>query len=116
MNRSLATIGVFLVIAATAGCGGPAPTATLSGRALQYGGPLNPITGKQALNGTPVSDIVVSVVTADGRTTSSMTTGPDGAFSFELHPGIYTVTGCLTTTVQIHAGQHLRHDLVCPVP
>jgi len=116
MNRTVARVGAVLVLlmAGPSGCGGHTQTGTLSGRALQYGGPLNPTTGKQALNGTPGGGIVVSVVTPGH--TASATTGPDGEFSFQLHPGRYTVTGCVTTTVQVHAGQHLVHDLVCPVP
>lgn len=116
MNRTVARVGavVVLLIAVTSGCGGHTQTGTLSGRALQYGGPAP--NGRQALNGTPGGGIVVSAITAAGGIASSMTTGPDGEFSFELHPGQYTVTGCVTTTVQIHAGKHLVHDLVCPVP
>lgn len=115
MNRSLVTVGAVLVIAGAAGCGGHASTGTFSGRALQYGGPLSPVTGKQVLNGTPGGGILVSVITANGRTASSMTTRPNGEFNFQLHPGHYTVTGCATTNVQVHAGQHLVHDLVCSV-
>ena len=56
MNRTVARIGVTLVIAGAAGCGGHTSTGTLSGRALQYGGPAT--NGRQALNGTPSGGIV----------------------------------------------------------
>jgi hypothetical protein len=116
VHRLVWTVSAVILIAIVPACSRNASrSGTLTGRALLYGGPAT-ASGKQALNGEPGQDIIVSVVGVDGRTIASSTTRTDGKFTFQLPPGRYTVTGCATTTVQIAAGKATVHDLTCPVP
>jgi hypothetical protein len=102
---------------------GPAPTGasaglptagTVSGRVLQYGGPLTP-DGRQALNGAPAPGVVVAA-TQRGEVVAKTTAGADGGYSLALAPGTYTITGCDPTSVVVTAAATTSADLTCPVP
>jgi hypothetical protein len=113
VRRLVWTVSAVALIATASSCSrNPSRLGTLTGRALLYGGPVTS-SGKQALNGEPGQDIVVSVVGVDGRTIASSTTRADGKFTFQLRPGHYSVTGCATATVQIEADKETVHDLTC---
>jgi hypothetical protein len=92
-----------------------ATTGVLSGTVLMYGGPLNPRTGKQALNGTPGPDWTVTVRSGShfvGRTTSDSS----GHFSFVLAPGTYTLGCAQPHPIVVRAGTRSSADCVVPVP
>lgn len=90
----------------------PAAFGTLSGRALLYGGPVT--GGSEALNGMPDPGMPVKVV-QNGTQVTSMVTGADGTFNFQLPPGTYTIEGCGQDSVDVRANNTTTHDLICPV-
>jgi hypothetical protein len=90
------------------------PMGEISGVARLYGGPMK-LNGKMALDGSPGSDIHVTVHKS-GETVATAVTGSDGTFTFSLPPGHYVVDGCVSFDVVVHDGQTTSHDLTCPVP
>jgi hypothetical protein len=88
------------------------PNGTLSGQALEYGGPL--VNGTQAATGIPGHGILITIERG-GRSVASSTTASDGRFSFSLPAGMYKITGCIPVTGDVHAGQQAVQDLSCPI-
>lgn len=94
-----------------------ATTGTVTGQLGLYGGPLNPKTNKQALNGKPVPHATVTATAEDGTRAQTKTDG-HGRFVFRLRPGRYTLSSDCAGRVRVtvRAGATVHHDLVCPVP
>ena len=134
----LSVVVVVAVAVAASGCttasshpqtaaGGPTPSrtsvATVDGRGevtgtlRVYGGPLNPTTHKQALNGDPMPHIVVTATAGDGHRTVAKTDAA-GVFVFRLRPGRYVLSGDCggRTSVIVRANAMVHHDLICAVP
>ena len=99
---------------ASAGLPTVATAGTVSGRVLQYGGPLMP-DGRQALNGAPAPGVIVAA-TQGGEVVAQTTAGPDGGYSLVLAPGTYTITGCDPADVVVTAAATTSADLSCQVP
>jgi len=90
-----------------------AATGTLTGLVRMYGGPANPKTGRQALNGSPGPDWTVEVLSgsqtvADGKSDAA------GKFRFSLAPGRYTLACGQEPSVVVVAGQ--TASVYCDVP
>ncbi len=67
-------------------------------------------------SGTPVPEARVTLLGRDGGTTATMTTGPDGRYSFENLPdGEYTVTASgyppVASRLRIESGRQRTHDV-----
>jgi hypothetical protein len=90
-----------------------ATTGRLTGNVLMYGGPLNPRTGKQALNGTPGPDWTVTV-RSGSRLVAKTTSDSTGHFCFVLIPGTYTLGCGPPQRVVLRVGTSASAD--CPVP
>jgi hypothetical protein len=110
------TVSTHEASAATSGhvASDPARTGTLAGHELLYGGPMKP-DGHMALEGAPAPDIRVTILRA-GRRVASARTDSDGAFSFALPPGDYTVKGCRRQELHVTAGITTTHNQICAVP
>jgi hypothetical protein len=115
--------GVIVAAVLLVGCGSSTSstgttssgtTGTLTGRALNYGGPMMP-NGSMAANGVPAGGVKVMVFSG-GKQVASAMTGADGTFSFTLPPGNYALSGCQTASVSVTAGTRTTHDLTCAVP
>jgi hypothetical protein len=96
-----------------------ATTGTLTGLVRMYGGPMNPQTGKQALNGSPGPDWMVKVLSGS-RTVAEAKSDAAGKFRFSLAPGRYTLA-CgqgqgQEPSVVVVAGQTVSIDCDVPVP
>jgi hypothetical protein len=120
INRSVGVGSVIAVAVLLSGCAsastssGTARDGTLTGRALNYGGPLLP-NGSMAANGVPAGGMKVAVA-SKGRQVATATTGPDGTFTFILPAGAYVLSGCEKANVSVTAGGHTVHDITCAVP
>jgi hypothetical protein len=89
-------------------------TGTVTGAVRLYGGPMNPATGKQALNGEPSANQLVSVQSGS-RVVATVTSDSSGRFSIDLHPGTYTL-GCIgPNSVTITAGRSVSLDCMMAV-
>jgi len=97
----------------TSGATEPARTGTLSGIVRLWGGPLNPQTMKQALNGAPGPGWTVTVRQA-GRRVASATSDPHGRFRVRLAPGTYTLDCSALRAVRVWPGTTTA--VVCNVP
>ncbi len=95
------------------GAGDPPTNGTLTGRALQYGGPL--VNNSPAANGIPDKGVLVTIRQGE-KIIASARSGDDGGFSFHLAAGSYTISGCQSIDVVIRPGEETRQDLICPVP
>jgi hypothetical protein len=92
-----------------------ATTGTLTGLVRMYGGPMNPQTGKQALNGSPGRDWPVTVLSG-GQTVAETTSDADGTFRLTLAPGRYTLACGQEPGVTVVAGHTVSVDCDVPVP
>ena len=92
-----------------------ATTGTLSGLVRMYGGPMNPQTGKQALNGSPGPDWTVKVLSGS-QTVAEAKSDAAGKFRFSLAPGRYTLACGQEPSVVVVAGQTVSVDCDVPVP
>ena len=90
-------------------------TGTLTGTVRLYGGPPNPATGRQALNGEPSANQLVSVLSGS-QVVARVTSDSSGRFSVALHPGAYTLGCSGTNSVFITAGQTVNLDCMMDVP
>jgi len=124
-TKTAASIGLMLVLTACSQqspstSGVPAsPTAattgTLTGLVRMYGGPMNPQTGKQALNGSPGPDWTVRVLSGS-QTVAEAKSDAAGKFRFSLAPGRYTLACGQEPSVIVVAGQTVSVDCDVPVP
>jgi hypothetical protein len=92
-----------------------AATGTLAGLVRMYGGPLNPQTGKQALNGSPGPDWTVKV-RSGAQTAGEVKSDAAGRFRFSLAPGRYTLACGQEPSVTVVAGHTVSVDCDVPVP
>lgn len=92
-----------------------ATTGTLTGLVRMYGGPMNPQTGKQALNGSPGPNWTVKVLSG-ARTVAEAKSDAAGKFRFTLAPGRYTLACGQEPGVIVVAGQTASVDCDVPVP
>jgi len=92
-----------------------ATTGTLTGLVRMYGGPMNPQTGKQALNGSPGPDWTVKVLSG-AQTVAEGESDAAGKFRFSLAPGRYTLACGQEPSVVVVAGQPVFVDCGVPVP
>ena len=92
-----------------------ATTGTLTGLVRMYGGPMNPQTGKQALNGSPGPDWTVKVLSGT-QTVAEAKSDAAGKYRFSLAPGRYTVACGQEPSVVVVAGQTVSVDCDVPVP
>ncbi len=90
-------------------------TGTLTGLVRMYGGPMNPKTGKQALNGSAGSGWPVKVLSG-GHTVAEGKSDATGKFRFRLVPGRYTLECGRESKVVVLAGQTVSVDCKVPVP
>jgi hypothetical protein len=90
-------------------------TGTLTGLVWMYGGPMNPQTGKQALNGSPGPDWTVKVLSG-AQTVAEAKSDRAGKFRFSLAPGRYTLACGHEPSVTVVAGQTVSVDCDVPVP
>jgi hypothetical protein len=116
-RANLKHCSIVLMCALLAGCTAnsrntDSTDGTLSGQALQYGGPL--INGTRASTGIPGQGLLITIE-KDGQFVASSRTGPDGDFSFNLPAGTYKITGCAEATVDVRAGQATVQNLTCPI-
>jgi hypothetical protein len=88
-----------LVIAAA--CTSPSD-GTLTGQVKMYGGPFNPTTGRQSLNGAPGPGWTV-IVRSGSQEVARTTSDASGRFSFHLPPGTYTLVCSVPQPVTVHA-------------
>jgi ABC-type transport system substrate-binding protein len=89
----------------------------VTGSVRVYGGPLNPTTRKQALNGDPLPHALVTATgSAGGRHVAR--TDKRGGFILRLAAGRYTLSSdCAgVAVVVVRAGATLHQDIVCSVP
>ena len=101
--------------AATSSSGATATKGTITGIVRMYGGPMNPDTGKQTLNGSPGANWPVRVVSA-GRTVAVTRSDATGAFQFRLAPGRYTLECAPERYVLVRAGQTVSVNCDVAVP
>ncbi len=92
-----------------------ATTGTLTGLVRMYGGPMNPKTGKQALNGSPGSDWPVKVLLG-AKTVAERKSDSAGRFRFLLAPGRYTLACGQQSNVVVVAGKTVSVDCKVRVP
>src|SRR5437899_3241458 len=92
-----------------------ATTGTLTGLVRMYGGPMNPQTGKQSLNGSPGADWTVKVLSGS-HTVAAAKSDAAGKFRFSLAPGRYTLACGPEPSVVVVAGQTASVDCDVPVP
>ena len=92
-----------------------ATTGTLTGVVRLYGGPLNPSTGKMALNGSPGPGWKVDV-RSGGRLVAARRSDAAGRFRFELPPGRYSLACGGAPTAVVVAGGSVSVDCDIPVP
>jgi hypothetical protein len=92
-----------------------ATTGTLTGLVRMYGGPMNPQTGKQALNGSPGPDWTVKVLSGS-RTVAEVKSDADGKFRFSLAPGRYTLACGQEPSMARVAAHTVSVDCDVPVP
>ncbi len=94
-----------------------AEDATLTGTLREYGGPMDPRTNKQTLNGVPMPDVAVTAAGSDGIRTV-VRTNHNGEFALKLAAGRYTLsaTCSVITTVVVRPGTTVHHDMICSVP
>ena len=92
-----------------------ATTGTLTGLVRMYGGPMNPQTGKQALNGSPGPDWRVKVLSG-AQTVAEAKSDAAGKFRFSLAPGRYRLACGQEPSVSVVAGQTVSVDCDVPVP
>ncbi len=92
-----------------------ASTGTLTGLVRMYGGPMNPQTGKQALNGSPGPDWTVKVLSG-AQTVAEARSDAAGKFRFTLAPGRYTLACGQEPGVTVVVGQTVSVDCDVPVP
>jgi hypothetical protein len=100
---------------ATSGSSTAETTGMLTGVVRMYGGPMNPQTGKQALNGSPGADRTVKVLSG-ARTTAEGKSDAAGRFRFNLAPGRYTLACGQEPSVVVVAGQTVSVNCDVPVP
>lgn len=124
LTKTAASIGLMLALAAcslqspsTSGvpASSAATTGTLTGLVRMYGGPMNPQTGKQALNGSPGPDWTVKVLSGS-QTVAEAKSDAAGKFRFSLAPGRYTLACGQEPSVVVVAGQTASVDCDVPVP
>lgn len=123
--KTAASIGLMLVLTACSWQGGStggvsasataSTTGTLTGLVRMYGGPMNPQTGKQALNGSPGPDWTVKVLSG-AQTVAETKSDADGKFRFSLAPGLYRLACGQVPSVTVVAGQTVSVDCEVPVP
>jgi hypothetical protein len=82
-----------------------------------FGGPLNPTTGRMALNNSPAADLRVTVWSA-GRQVAETVTGAKGRFLITLMPGRYTVRAdCGQAKPLVVTAERARRVMLsCDVP
>ncbi len=124
-TRTAASVGLMLVLVAcspksgsTAGVTPPstaATTGTLAGLVRMYGGPMNPQTGKQSLNGSPGPDWTVTVQSG-AQTVAEARSDAAGTFRVTLAPGRYTLACGQEPSVTVVAGHTASVDCDVPVP
>lgn len=124
-TKAGASVGLMLVLTACSQQSGStsgvpasstaATTGTLTGLVRMYGGPLNPQTGKQALNGSPGPDWTVKVLSG-AQTVAETKSDAAGKFHFTLAPGRYTLACGQEPRVTVEAGQTVSANCDVPVP
>jgi hypothetical protein len=124
-TKTAASVGLMLVLTACSQRSAPASgipdptssatTGTVTGLVRMYGGPMNPQTGKQALNGSPGADWTVKVLRG-AQTVAEARSDAAGSFRFSLAPGRYTLACGQEPSVTVVAGQTLSVDCDVPVP
>ena len=120
-----ASLGLMLVLTAcspTSGSSSGTPasstaatTGTLTGVVRMYGGPMNPQTGKQSLNGSPGPDWTVTVQSG-AQTVAEARSDAAGTFRVTLAPGRYTLACGQEPIVTVVAGHTVSVDCDVPVP
>lgn len=123
-TKTAASVGLMLALTACSQHSGStselpasssATTGTLTGLVRMYGGPMNPQTGKQALNGSPGPNWTVKVLSG-ARTVAEAKSDAAGKFRFTLAPGRYTLACGQEPGVIVVAGQTASVDCDVPVP
>jgi hypothetical protein len=124
-TKTAASVGLMLVLTACSQRSAPASgipdptssatTRTVTGLVRMYGGPMNPQTGKQALNGSPGADWTVKVLRG-AQTVAEARSDAAGSFRFSLAPGRYTLACGQEPSVTVVAGQTWSVDCNVPVP
>lgn len=120
-TKAAASVGLTLVLTACSQQSGvpatstAATTGTLTGLVRMYGGPLNPQTGTQALNGSPGPDWTVTVLSGS-QTVAETKSDAAGRFRFTLAPGRYTLACGQEPGVTVVAGQTVSVNCDVPVP
>ena len=124
-TRTAASVGLMLVLTAClqqsgSTSGAPASstaatTGTLAGVVRMFGGPMNPQTGKQALNGSPGRDWTVKVLSG-AQTIAEARSDAAGKFRISLAPGRYTLACGQEPSVTVVAGHTVSGDCDVPVP
>jgi hypothetical protein len=88
---------------------------TLTGQVKMYGGPMDPTTGKQALNGSPGPSWTVHI-RSGAQEVATATSDPAGRFTVHLPSGTYELDCLDPMPVLITAGRTTRHDCAVAVP
>jgi hypothetical protein len=88
-------------------------------RAGLYGGPLDPKTHRAVLNGKPVPNVRIAVVSRDGRHWHGRTSAA-GTRSFQLPAGRYVITsdwcGARRVSIKVLPERLIPVRYACPVP
>lgn len=109
---SLPATGASVLPASARASGGPG---TLTGVVRMFGGPLDPSTGRQALNGRPASRWRVTVRSGT-RVVAQVTSDPTGRFTVRLPQGSYQLDCLGPRSVVVIVGQTTTGDCAVAVP
>lgn len=88
----------------------------LEGRVLMNGGPLNPGTGEQALNGSPAAAHTVTIVSERTAVKYMVMSDAAGHFSVNLPSGTYLLDCASEPRVEVEPGAVASQDCAIPVP
>jgi hypothetical protein len=127
--RAAAAVGAVACLGCLVACGSTltpaartsASTATSSrsgivtGEVKMYGGPMDPATGKQALDGSPAASWTVHI-RSEAQEVATATSDPAGRFTVQLPAGTYELDCLDPTPVVITASHTTTHDCAVAVP
>ena len=88
----------------------------LEGRVLLNGGPLNPDTGNQALDGSPATAHTVTISSEQTGARYVAMSDVTGRFSVRLPAGVYVLDCESEPRVEVEPGAVISQDCAIPVP
>lgn len=110
------TTGTMTIVAlrTPSSLAGSTTVGRLEGRLLMNGGPLNPETGEQALNGSPAAAYTVTIVNERTAAKYLVMSDAAGHFSVNLPAGTYVLDCASEEQIDVEAGVVTKAE--CPVP